>query len=177
MFVFDKGEDDQGLAKWNRAFFFFKSVKVRDGNSSSRQSHWLLAMSNCFVLDATWARQCSLFLSHMHTHPLGSAPAPVTAQGEPNCCFSSLGSEVSKCVKCTCVPVSPQLLENTLGWTGKMASGNVLNVWKVENMGGVGEPVWDRHCSLKRVKMEVQRPDLCSRWVNAWEIAFGLLQQ
>lgn len=48
----DKREDDEGLAKCNRVSFFL-SVRVRDGNSSSRQSQWLLAMSNCFVLDAT----------------------------------------------------------------------------------------------------------------------------
>lgn len=42
--MFDKGEDDEGV---------FLSAKIRDGNSSSRQSCWLLAMSNCFVLDAT----------------------------------------------------------------------------------------------------------------------------
>lgn len=52
MFVPDKREDDEGLAKCNRVVFFL-SVRVRDGNSSSRQSQWLLAMSNCFVLDAT----------------------------------------------------------------------------------------------------------------------------
>lgn len=33
---------------------------------------------------------------------------------------------------------------------GKIASGNVLNVQKVENMRRVGEPVWDGHCSLKK---------------------------
>lgn len=33
---------------------------------------------------------------------------------------------------------------------GRIASGNVLNVQKVENMGRVGEPVWDSPCGLKK---------------------------
>lgn len=113
MFVFDKREDDVGLAKCNRVVFFL-SVKVRDGNSSNRQSHWHLAMSNCFVLmQPELVSALSSF--HTCTHPLlGQLQPPVMAQGEPNCCFSSLGLEVSKCVKCTCVSVNPQLLENTL---------------------------------------------------------------
>jgi len=48
--VFDKREDDEGLAKSDGIFL---SANFWDGNSSSRQSRWLLAMSNCFVLDAT----------------------------------------------------------------------------------------------------------------------------
>lgn len=92
---------------------------------------------------------------HTCTHTLlGLLQTRVMAQGEPNCCFSSLGLQVSKCVKCTCVSVNPQLLENTLDWTGRIASGNVLNVSKMENMGREGEPVWDSHCSEKKVKMD-----------------------
>lgn len=51
--MFDKREDDEGLAKCDGFLVFFLSAKVRGGNSSSRQSCWLLAMSNSFVLDST----------------------------------------------------------------------------------------------------------------------------
>lgn len=104
---------------------------------------------------------------HTCTHTLlGQLQPLVMAQGEPNCCFPSLGLEASKCVKCTCASVNPQLLENTLDWTGQIASGNVLNVQKVENMGGVGEPVWDSHCSLKRVRMDQGSSE--ARFVIVW---------
>lgn len=133
--------------------FFFLSAKVRDGNSSSRQSPWLLAMSNCFVLDATWARWCSLFLSHMHTHPLGSAPAPRDGSGGAKLLllFTWIRS-LKMCKMHVCTSEPPAAWKHT--WLhrekGKIASGNVLNVQRVENLGRVGEPVWDGHCSLKK---------------------------
>lgn len=138
--MFDKWEDDEGLAKCERVgfFFFFLSAEVRDGNSSSRQSRWLLAMSNCFVLDATWARQCSLSLSHMHTHPLGSAPDPHDGLGGAKLflLFTSLRNlQVCKVHVCTWEP--PTAWKHTgLHWKAcKIADGNVLNVRKVESVG------------------------------------------
>lgn len=106
-------------------------------------------MSNCFVSDATWAPQCSLFLSHVHTHPLGSAPALCDGLGEAKLFlpFSWLRSlRVCKRHVYVCGPLTAWRYA-WLHWKMcKIANGNVLNVQKVENAGKVEtclrEPVW-----------------------------------
>lgn len=89
----------------------------------------------------------------MHTHPLGSAPAPRDGSGGAKLLllFPWLRS-LKMCKMHVCTSEPPAAWKHT--WLhrekGKIASGNVLNVRRVENLGRVGEPVWDGHCSLKK---------------------------